>query len=469
MPRLSAGSLAILTSALLCAAGAAYGDSRLFAARSDRAGVTIVGATLNGAQLPVAGQGGGVTFFRIDNPGGAVPCANRIDFAGSDGSVASMNADVCANGAEVTVSFAPPAAPPPARTPPPASTPAGGVQQPPSTGAAAVPAQITIATDDPAVTIESVFIGGKPVDIGQRAGNAVVVAVPPGTGCQRDLGLALNDGRRIARDADICANSGQVLVELTGGGTGGAAGATEAAPAPAQPPSTNGESVAAGLTWMFVPSSDTGSLAFATPNTDESEFTAVCSPGSGEVTIALGRSAPEVQPSQSVDIAFTAGTFAQTYKGTGSDVSQTSNLSNPLITLKTSDALWPALIRESALGVQIGSSAPYSLSLAGSGAKARQFLAFCNPAPEVGLAPPAGPGGGGIPFLCEDGSAIRVTFDDASQSALVMQAGAPPVVLRRVASSDGARYLAGGAELVGHAEDITWRRPGGFRSTCHPH
>jgi hypothetical protein len=49
-----------------------------------------------------------------------------------------------------------------------------------------------------------------------------------------------------------------------------------------------------------------------------------------------------------------------------------------------------------------------------------------------------------------------------------MQAGAPPVVLRRVASSDGARYLAGGAELVGHAEDITWRRPGGFRSTCHP-
>jgi hypothetical protein len=447
-------------------ASAAKADSRLFAARSDKPGITIVGATLNGASLPVAGQGGGVSFFRIDNPGGSVPCINRIDFTASDRAVATVNADVCANGAEVTVSFA-------AQQPPPAPPPAAGASPPPAS--AAVPPssevqQVTIATDDPSVAIEGVFMGGNALTIEQRSGNAVVVAVPAATGaaaCQRDLGLALSDGRRIAREVDICASGGELLVQLLGSGATAGASPPAASGAPAPAPQADA-APASGLTWMFVPGSDNGSLAFATPNTDESEFTAICSPGSGEATVALGRSAPEVQPGQPVNVMLTAGPFTQTYAATGSDISQTTGLSNPLISLKTTDPLWPALIRETALSVQIGASAPYSLSLAGSAAKAKQFLAFCDPAAEITAAPPMGPAGGGIPFLCADGSVIRVTFDDPSATVLVMEHGAPPVVLRRVSSINGARYLAGGAELVGHAEDITWRRPGGVRLVCRP-
>ncbi len=103
--------------ACLVTGDTAHADSRLFSARSGQSGVTVTGASLNGRELPVAGQGGGVTFFRIDNPGGAVPCPNRIAFTASSGAVATIDADICTNGAEVTVDFVAAAAPTP---PPPA-------------------------------------------------------------------------------------------------------------------------------------------------------------------------------------------------------------------------------------------------------------------------------------------------------------------------------------------------------------
>ena len=232
---------------------------------------------------------------------------------------------------------------------------------------------------------------------------------------------------------------------------------------------------------MFTQTGGNGSLAFAIPNSNQSEFTAVCAPGSNEATLALGRSAPEVKPGEAVTVAFAAGAFSQTYQATGSDASS-SGLSNPLIKLKTDDPLLPAIIRESALTVHIGSAAPYSLSLKGSSAAARQFLAFCSPAPPqptVGAGvPPPGPNGpsmaappppgGGIPFACNDGSFISVVFDDANNRVIVSDGPAPPMVLNRTASQRGARYVGSGGVLVGYAETITWSRGGSYPATCRP-
>jgi hypothetical protein len=463
--------LAAGMAAIFLSAGVAHADSRLFSARSDQNGVTVTGATLNGKALAVAGQGGGVTFFRIDNPGGSVSCTNHIAFTGSSGLVATFDADICANGAQVTVPFSTASAPPPAAAPAVPAAPAAPAE-PAATARPAGVQPVTISLDDANIGIDSVFMGGKPVAINRRIGNAVEVLVAPGAdgvACSRDLGLVLSDGRRIARAVDICANDWQVRVTLLS--AGGATTTTTAPPlAPPPPPASAGEQapVSADAVWMFSATKDNGSLAFAVPQTDESEFTAVCAPASNQTTVALGRSAPEVQPGVAVTVTFSAGGFSQSYDATGSDVSQLSGLSNPLLKIKTDDPLWPAIIGESYLTIHIGSAAPYSLSLKGSGAKARQFLAFCSPAPP---APPAvaAPDAGGIPFACDDGSFISVVFDDANARVIVTEAGGGvPMALRRVASSRGARYVGNGDELMGYAETITWSRGGSYPATCRP-
>ena len=465
---------------LLVSAGGAQADSRLFGARSSEAGVSVVGARIDGKTLSIAGQGGSVTFFRIDNPGGSVPCANRITFLGTGGKTATVDADICANGSEVTVSFAS-ATPPPPPSGGAADTGAPAAPQPPA--ASATPPSgnvtVTIATDDPNIGIDQIFIAGQPVAINQRVGNAVEILVAPGPGgleCRRDLGLVLDDGRRVAREVNICANDNSVVVELTGSSGGSGSAAAPAAPGtPAIPPASGpAASVDAAAQWKYVSSRDNGSLSFAVPGTDASEFTAVCTPQSDAVTVALGRSAPEVTPGSDVSVILSAGAYSGTYTAVGSDTSGTSDISNPLISMTTADPFWPALIRENALTIQIGSAAPYTLPLRGSGAEARQFLGFCSPAtatpPPSAAQPPSEPlrAESGIRFFCADGSQIRVIFDDANDRVLVSDGGAVMMPLGRVASRVGARYVGNGFELVGRAEDITWRRPGGARAVCDP-
>ena len=280
MPRLIE-ILAAGTVAVMLAANAAHADSRLFSARSDEGGVSVTGASLNGRDLPVAGQGGGVTFFRVDNPGGSVPCAERVAFTGSNGLVATIDTDICANGAQVTVPFSTAGVVPP--PPPPPAAPAASQ---PNAGQPSDVQPVTISVDDPAVTIDSVFMAGKPVAINRRIGTAVEVLVAPGPNgitCSRDLGLVLSDGRRIARAVDICANDWQVSVALLASG-----GATTTT---APPPPATAETpapVSSDAVWMFTSTRDNGSLAFAVPNSEDSEFTAVCSPASNEATVALG-------------------------------------------------------------------------------------------------------------------------------------------------------------------------------------
>ena len=555
--------------AVVMLAGAAHADSRLFSARSDKNGITVTGASLNGKDLAVAGQGGGVTFFRIDNPGGSVSCTNRITFTGSGGETVTFDANICSDGAKVTVPFstgsqapaaAEPAKPKAAAPSQPPSTgdlpkpqapsggqqpqapsgdqpkapsgdqqkpqapsggqqpqaPSGGQQgqqpsgsqqpQAPSGGqqaqqpAAAQPAGDQVVTirieDSGGVAIDSVFMGGKPVAIRQRVDNGVQVVVAPGKdgiACSRDLGLVLSDGRRIARAVDICANNWTVSVRLvSSGGTAGQPQPSAPQPQPQQPAAGQAQPVSANAAWMFSSNRSNGSLIFGVPETDDSEFTAVCEPGSQQVTISLERSASGLQPGGTVTVNFSAGGFSQNYRATGSDVSQLSGLSNPLIRVKTDDALWQAIIHESALTIRIGSAPPYSLSLNGSAAKTRPFLDFCNPAPPpqppvVGgspdfggppplvsppgaFAPPAPvPGGDAIPFACDDGSYISVVFDDADGRAIVFEGGGgPPNVLRRVPSNRGARYSGHGDTLIGYAETITWSRGGSYPANCRP-
>jgi hypothetical protein len=483
--------------ALLALASAAHAETRLFSVRTSQQGVSVVQAARNGIDLPVAGQNSGATFFRIDNPQGAVPCNNRIRFVTSAGQSLDRVIDMCASNWDVTLNVGGTGTAP---TPAPAPTPVPVVKPAPAPKPVAPPAAtatvavsgiqpVAIAIDDPNSTITNVFLRGQEVPIVNRADPYVQINLlggAQGFACARDLGLALSDGRRIARDVDVCASGFVVVVPLTGGPRPPAPAANirprttfqplPQAPAPAPQPEPQpmplpaGPELVTGMQWLFSAAGQNASLAYALPNSDGGEFAAVCQLRSRNIQITLTRSADELGPGATVPVTFTAGAFTRTYTAGGSEISELDGLSHPLINVTVADPLWASLIKERTVAIAVGSTPPYALSLSGSSPQVKQFLAACSPAPppppplpSSGLPPPQGPAGGAIGYACDDGSYISVTF--GGNTAAVYDQGSTPVVLFAVPSQQGARWVAGASQLVGLGEQVYWT-VGGYTRAC---
>jgi hypothetical protein len=512
-------------------------ESRLFSVRTDQSGVSITQASRNGKGLPVAGENGGQTFFRIDNPSGAVPCANSILFTASNGQQITEAVDLCANDWSLTVALAGGAAPASTPTPapptsadirdatknaePPAAvkkiTPPAATATPPAATASTLPPSasapatlparvgtiraVAIATDDPGVRIAAVFIDGQPLAIANRQDPYVQVNLTAGStgfACSRDLGLSLSDGRRIARQVDICAANFVIIVPLVGGvqvppppeafRPSASAADMPATPSPplAQlpPPSAPAPVAASAMQWSFTATAGQATLAYAAPGApDTGELAASCQPGAGRATIVLARTAGELGPGGKVWVTFTSGSYSHAFSAVGGPVGA-DNLSHPVLTLLSGDSLWAVLITNRAIAISIGTEPAYSLSLAGSATPVKQFLAACGPASPKPLAafpppsqpltplPPAGPGpvaAGPVladtSFACNDGSYISAGFGPSS--ATVYEPGFPPLTLIEVPfNGDGRRFVAGSAQLVGQGEGIYWSRYGGQGVAC---
>jgi hypothetical protein len=339
------------------------------------------------------------------------------------------------------------------------------------------------------------------VTIAARQDPYVEVTLPGGAQafqCSRDLGLALSDGRRIARLVDVCQSNFVVVIGLVGGVP---APAIPPAMRPIRPPAAIQPLPAApiaqapltpvpptphpvaGMQWLFSAPGGAAVLAYAIPGAGPGAFNAVCAARSGLATVTLGGSAPEVRPGIVAPVVLAAGAFSKTYSATGSQRSEVDNLAHPVLQVGIADPLWAALITERALTVAIGSSPPVALSLAGSSAQAKQFLALCNPHPPAlqpppsafpvspgGAfpAPPSPPGSVGrqVSFACDDGTSLSATF--SGNSAAVYEPGLPPVVLFQAPAQQGQRYLAGRSQLIGQGESIYWTREGAPARTCSP-
>ena len=139
-----------------------------FRAKTSQPGVTIVQAVRNGQQLPVAGQNGAATFFRIDNPTGPVPCSNRLHSplrTAQRSTPRSISAPTTGRWLTLTAQC---------------DSVSGGRCATRAGSEAcsaarrgrrrAVASRSVIATDDPDVTITKVFLRGKQVPIAARAG-----------------------------------------------------------------------------------------------------------------------------------------------------------------------------------------------------------------------------------------------------------------------------------------------------------
>lgn len=461
--------MAVATLATALPAGA---ESRLFTVATDQPSVSVVRAVYNGVDLTVAGRNGNATFFRIDNPAGAVPCAVRLVLVTSTGQTFDTPVDLCASNWEVTVRLA------------------GGAPAVPSPGGQPV----VIAVDDPSVTITEVFFRGRSVPIDARQGAYVRVLAPAsnlGLECERDLGLALSDGRRIARLVDICRSNFLVVVPLAGGPRPPAPpasflpaplpGMPQPAPqplpqplpqpAPAQPvplpqPVPSQPEFVDQMVWMFNPAGDTAALSFGIPNSDAGEFSAVCRAGSNQMTVTLDRAPLALTPGRQVGVTLTAGPLVRAYTATGGPVSELSGHANPVIQIAATDPLWAALARERVLSIAIDQVAPYGLSLRGSAVNVRPFLAFCSqPVVQQPTQPQApGPSANVVGFRCNDGSFLSIAFE--RDTAMVNEPGYPPVIVLRTDSQGGARYVGGGSELIGLAEQVLWSRPGVPPRTC---
>src|SRR5262249_9797460 len=142
-----AAALVLAALPMTVALTTAAADSRLFSVRADKPGATVDQVLVNGRALKVAGKGGGLTFFQIDDPVGVVGCVQHFVFVASTGEAQRMDVDLCARNWQVSIHLAgsAPADAKPADTPP-----SGGAAAPPPVAAAITGATqpVTIATDD---------------------------------------------------------------------------------------------------------------------------------------------------------------------------------------------------------------------------------------------------------------------------------------------------------------------------------
>lgn len=491
--------------------GGALADSRIFTVKASEPGVTIEQAFRNGKELAVVGRGDGSTLFRIDEPSTIVACANRFDFVASTGEKVNLAADMCVLNWEVTVDVAaapaaPPSAaagsdeppPPPAVAddpaalppsaagetpdlppvpPPPAVPESAAAETPPATTTTpATPGDftqvVTVATDDPSVTITGLTLDGAPVAIKARGPGNVqfeIAGSEQGIVCQRDLGLTLSDGRQVTQNVNLCLNDWQVRVALAGA-------TTPAAPVAAQPaPPSPGPTPAEGMVWTFTAGEIAGTLVHGIPETDATAFIATCNRGTDRITVTLyDATAPGLQPGAAVPVTFFAGGFTKSYQGTMTPVDEMSGVSHPEVVISAGDPLWSALIREANLGIAAGPAYSRTLSLKGSAAPTRQLLATCLNAPAVAPAsPPAAAAGGGdgaitARYACEVGQGFRVTFNGNRGTAVVVESGAPPLTLTWMPEGELGRYVAGDARLVLREDHVRWSRFGERARTCFP-
>lgn len=450
----AAGALAAAMM-LMAATEAAMADSRLFSISTDTPGVTVTSAARNGASLPVAGGDGAVTFFRIENPAGAVPCVSSMSFTLSSGANVTRSIDFCAQDWDVVLALSPPAPPQP---------------QPPASGNAVV------TTDDPSAVIVGVFVGGSTVPLQSAAGRSVGIAASAlqgGQGCARDMGVELSDGRRMARNVNICVGNGPIVVALSDRSPV----APPAQPGPVNPPPFPAfpqagaqppvvtppvpqTEVVNDMTWQSDSGGGRATLTYGIPQTGAGEFTAVCDMRSSAATVVLTRTPPGLAVGGSANVRFEAGGFSGTYRATGADFG--TGVAYPRIDLATDDPLWGAIIRGNVLLVTAGSAPTYGLGLKGSAAATRPFLQDCDPLP-VGppQAPPQQPGP--VSFFCDDGQAFTAVFDNRNGLVSVFSGPGAPLLLNRVSAG---RFAGSGAELIGRDETITWLAPGRAPTAC---
>jgi len=119
-------------------------------------------------------------------------------------------------------------------------------------------------------------------------------------------------------------------------------------------------------------------LVHAVPGTEDADFRASCDTQAGQAVITLVQTHEGIQQGVSHTVRFSAATFNQSYTAIGSAPNTPQGRPFPQLTLDLNDPLWQALIQESEITVGIQGMVPYTVSLSGSAAQVRLFVAACS-------------------------------------------------------------------------------------------
>jgi hypothetical protein len=128
--------------------------------------------------------------------------------------------------------------------------------------------------------------------------------------------------------------------------------------------------------WI-VHGSDPRVLEHTVRETDDRDFYASCRPRSGTIGIVLTQTIAALGRHSHVAVAIAAGAWRQRYAAT-TMIDDESAVFAPMLTVASRDGLMRAMTRERALRIAIGGRTTYVVSLAGSAAAVRSFLASCR-------------------------------------------------------------------------------------------
>src|SRR5690606_9248046 len=133
-----------------------------------------------------------------------VPCRNQLLFTASDGQKREFIVDLCAHDWQVKLRLGEAASDTsPSQPSSRSEAPTGGITR------------LTVHIDVHDTSISDVYLDRARLELDRDAnGVSAALTAEQGGTCEHDLGLALSDGRRIARVVDICAYDGAVGVAV---------------------------------------------------------------------------------------------------------------------------------------------------------------------------------------------------------------------------------------------------------------
>lgn len=121
-------------------------------------------------------------------------------------------------------------------------------------------------------------------------------------------------------------------------------------------------------------------LVHGTPETDDIDFFAQCTPGSGQIEVQFQHTIPLAKEKDSVLISLKTRRFAESFAGTMGPLDEEAGAPLPHLDIPVGSGLWNRMARDNELQINIAGYAAYNVSLKGSARPVRNFVRACNKA-----------------------------------------------------------------------------------------
>jgi len=186
-------------------------------------------------------------------------------------------------------------------------------------------------------------------------------------------------------------------------------------------------------------------LTHGVPETDDTDFFAVCQTQSGNATVVFSQTSATTREGAYQTVRVSAGAYDQIYEAVGSSTGNQYGQSFPQAVVPMTDPLWEAMIREGEIRIEIEGVPPYSVSLKGSANPVKLFVATCGEPQQIvsdnGI-PVNGAEEAGADVACSELGRIRSIEGVRPGQIVFRNMGREPVEVHWIDYSGGERPYA---------------------------